>query len=694
MAEAVRRHEDLEALARIEALGARERETPEVRFVEGRVLERLGRLSAAATVYEAIDPAALPAALREPTLTRRLRLRARSGGCAGVADELARRAEAPTASPIDLDLAGRCAMERRDFERAARWSSAALARSEAGVDRPALARALAAAYDALGRPDDATSVLREAYTAAPEHPKAEALRALLASRSPAAAALDPALRLQLVERMLAAREAPRALALLDEVPAPRARTARAAHLRLRGQVLFAMRTRYAEAAEVLAEAARLAGAQGGADALASARALSRSGDDPGAMARYDALSRRHEGTELAEQASYLAANLALRGSRGDGIARMQAFVEGHPAAASRERVVEGSYLLALALHGQGDHTRALRHLGRACRRPSERVSREACAYLGARIDLARGERDAAIRALRGLASEEPHAWYGLHARRSLEALGLEPEPLPASAPAYVPEPLTLPEEVAFSAALGLVEEAASALREHGRGARGDSLEQLASYVAAHLELEDPAEAFRLAREGARRSGATQPDRRAFFVGAMHPRPFAAWLEPAATERGVDPAYVYGTMRQESGFDASAVSRVGALGLLQLMPSTARRAASAAGIPFDPGTLLDPRVNVRVALAEMQALVQRYPGRLPLVAAAYNAGTEKVDGWIAERGRLPLDLFVEWIPFDETRGYVRRVIGHAARYHALAGRPRAGLEFVDNSPISGVDSGAP
>jgi soluble lytic murein transglycosylase len=124
------------------------------------------------------------------------------------------------------------------------------------------------------------------------------------------------------------------------------------------------------------------------------------------------------------------------------------------------------------------------------------------------------------------------------------------------------------------------------------------------------------------------------------------------------------------MRQESAFDPGAISRVGAMGLLQLMPRTAERAAERLGVPFRPVMLFDPAWNVRLGAAEMASLAARLHGQLPLVVAAYNAGAHRVEGWLRATGRVEIDRFVEHIPYDETRNYVRRVIGHFARYRYL------------------------
>ncbi|MEM1414529.1 MAG: lytic transglycosylase domain-containing protein, partial [Myxococcota bacterium] len=159
--------------------------------------------------------------------------------------------------------------------------------------------------------------------------------------------------------------------------------------------------------------------------------------------------------------------------------------------------------------------------------------------------------------------------------------------------------------------------------------------------------------------------------------AAYPRPEEELVREVAERLGLPWEHLYATMRQESAYDADATSHADARGLLQLLPSVAGRDARRLGLPARPGDLYDPEVNVRLGAEEIARLHRRYAGCLPLVAAAYNAGAARVDRWRRELGTDGgLDLFVERIPFDETRGYVRRVLSHVARYRYLAGGEEA------------------
>ena len=143
-------------------------------------------------------------------------------------------------------------------------------------------------------------------------------------------------------------------------------------------------------------------------------------------------------------------------------------------------------------------------------------------------------------------------------------------------------------------------------------------------------------------------------------------------------RSASPALVYAIARQESSFDPRAQSSAGARGLMQMLPSTARRTAQRAGASFDERKLLaEPAFNAQLGAAHLGELMEEQPGSLILTFAAYNAGGRRVKEWIAAFGdprdpRVdPID-WVERIPFTETRNYVQRVAENLEIYRLRLG----------------------
>jgi len=138
---------------------------------------------------------------------------------------------------------------------------------------------------------------------------------------------------------------------------------------------------------------------------------------------------------------------------------------------------------------------------------------------------------------------------------------------------------------------------------------------------------------------------------------------------------VDPALVFGLMRAESAMQPDALSPAGARGLLQLMPGTASEVARRNGLRFNGNAeLMDPAVNIPLGVAHLAELQARYDGQWIFVAAAYNAGVNAVGRWLQERPQTAPDIWLETLPFFETRDYVPRVLAFATIYEWLMQRP--------------------
>jgi soluble lytic murein transglycosylase len=172
----------------------------------------------------------------------------------------------------------------------------------------------------------------------------------------------------------------------------------------------------------------------------------------------------------------------------------------------------------------------------------------------------------------------------------------------------------------------------------------------------------------------------------FFGGPewseSHPHPYAQEVAQAARKYGVDPDLLFAVMRVESVYQRRIVSHAGAVGLMQIMPRTGRLIADELGERGRTTTdLLDPQTNLEYAAWYLSSLLARMNGRLPLAIASYNGGPHNVRRWIRNYGEhVPLDAFLERIPFSETKRYVRRVLGYYGQYKAERGQ-RIGLMAV-------------
>ncbi|MDP9126609.1 MAG: transglycosylase SLT domain-containing protein, partial [Pseudomonadota bacterium] len=169
------------------------------------------------------------------------------------------------------------------------------------------------------------------------------------------------------------------------------------------------------------------------------------------------------------------------------------------------------------------------------------------------------------------------------------------------------------------------------------------------------------------------------------IAQRYPMPFRRDIIEAATNAGLDPAFVFGLIRQETRFMGNLRSAVGANGLMQLMPATAKWAARKSGIPYRPELITDASTNLRIGSFYLKLVLDSLGGSDPMAAAAYNAGPARPRRW---RGGMMLapEVWTENVPFFETRDYVKKVMTNAAVYDALLGnkgpqlRPRLGPQI--------------
>ena len=154
-----------------------------------------------------------------------------------------------------------------------------------------------------------------------------------------------------------------------------------------------------------------------------------------------------------------------------------------------------------------------------------------------------------------------------------------------------------------------------------------------------------------------------------------PTPYRTEVTARARELGLDPSHVFGLIRQESRFIVDARSHVGASGLMQLMPATARWTARKIGLNnYQAELIADPAVNLRLGTSYLKYVLDDFGGSLAMAAAAYNAGPSRSRKW-REGPVLEPAVWAENIPFSETRDYVKKVLSNSAFYAArLSERP--------------------
>ena len=520
--------------------------------------------------------------------------------------------------------------------------------------------AAAAAFDRLDRE----------HPVSPEATAARARLVALAGQLPARSASERAsLLLDRGNALLSAGRTTDAIAALRAVPLASLDAAEADLARVRlGRALLA-KGRAAEGRALLQQV-RPDSPHAAEAAFQLARDQARRA---GSAAPFEAVADRFPGTQWGEEALLSLANHYQKDALDDeALPWWRRLVAEYP---------QGRYVERAAWRtGWGDY-RARRYEAAAQRfettarlRPPS-GSTAGFLYWSARSRLALGQTDRARELLLETIQRYAHAYHGVRATEGLTRLGGRPAPRPVILATAPPPDAPLPEPRASRVRqlllIDRLPEAAAELRLLPESPR----------VQATLAWADW-------RQGRYRPAITAM-KRAYpeWVGEAGNRlPSEVWqilfplrydreLRLAAQEEGVDPALVAALILQESSFDAGALSRAGARGLMQVMPATGRTIARAKGLRFRRAALVDPETSLDFGTHYLRQMSERFSGAAEKVLAAYNAGPHRVDAWTARRGELTPEEFTESIPFSETRTYVMIVLANREQYRRLYGLVR-------------------
>ena len=169
------------------------------------------------------------------------------------------------------------------------------------------------------------------------------------------------------------------------------------------------------------------------------------------------------------------------------------------------------------------------------------------------------------------------------------------------------------------------------------------------------------------------------------IDLRFPLPLKRTFSQMAQERTMNTSLLYAISRQESALYPLAQSPVGARGLMQLMPATAKETAAKLGVPYrNEQQLFDPTMNIRLGSAYLKRLLDVYDGNRILAAAAYNAGPGRVKRWREQSTNKPMDVWVESIPYRETRNYVQNVLSFDLIYQHKLQQP---LRFMSEHELN-------
>ncbi len=668
---AVRLERWAEAATKIDALPESDRNRPEVKYARARAALGAGDPAKARDLLTGLDEA-LPALAGDIQ-----RYRAEACAVAGPyaeaaaffgksarAKDLARAAEAH-------ERAGDLPSARKAAERAVTLAQKANSKPAEATSRAVRARL------AQGGPTGPAALadLRWIATFAPATPEGRAARE----------ALDK-LKITLTPREVEARieallDAARGDEAVAEVEGPAGATLPSkVRLHLHATALYKAR-RHEDAAAAFEKAAKGGTGREAEELHFQARALARAERDDEAIKKHREVAKRFRATPWGDRSAFLAAQLlAQTGKYKEATQAFTAYLGAFP---HGERKDAAEYERAIAMLS-GDNPRQARQILAKLEGDAKRDDVARLIELQGVAALRAGEREIAIRLWNKVLRTAPLSWASAMARARLLQAGETPPPVmdPAPAPAAVPVEGALPQAAALLSSLGLDADAESYLMAneqsfaapyvghesealcgmYGKLSRAKRRYRVGSAAVAYTTLmRTPSASERWAWE------------------CVYPDPYRDHVRTTERERSLPLGLVHAVMRQESAFDPAIASPAGAVGLLQIIPPTAKAIAREIDAAPEGGAtvpeafeLSNPELSVRYGGYYLSKLLGMFQGSVPLAAAAYNAGPKIVSHWLAAGADLDADVFVARIPYEETRGYVARVTGNLLRYQWLAG----------------------
>ncbi len=398
----------------------------------------------------------------------------------------------------------------------------------------------------------------------------------------------------------------------------------------------------------------------------AARALARSGRVTESIAEFEAIGNGND--TLAASARFLAGT--LWDDRDNARARTHYLSVATKAPRADQRF-EANWRLGWGAYRAGRYEEAERRLQGVADDAADPIEALRGRYWSARAALRAGDATGAER-LAELAHEFPFTYYGWRAAGYgvASAAAVAKTARPAATETNSRLPARTLERARILIEAGLPEEAVREILSIRRKARtlSDRL------VLANLlqDAGDPYQAQRLILDAHLLDLAHGPrGGDAELWWSAYPNAYAEHIEPAVADRAVDASVVFAVMREESGYRPKVLSVSGARGLAQIMPETGRRLASQLGATdFDPDELFVPQRNLELAAHYLESLLRRFDGRTSAAVASYNAGPTAIARWLAADGQLPDDEWVETIPYDQTRAYVKRVLRSVYAYEVL------------------------
>jgi soluble lytic murein transglycosylase len=386
----------------------------------------------------------------------------------------------------------------------------------------------------------------------------------------------------------------------------------------------------------------------------------RIGENAEAVHRFLEFATAHPESPLADNALFYAALIRKHeGSHRDALELFRKILAEYPASSHAPRSLWES---AWSLYLSGDFAQSAKTFALLS---NDSAWREKALYWQGRA-LGHSGSEAAARSVYAVVQREfPAGYYALNIEKETGTRHTRIPHLEASFHASLPEPPGM-ERAQTLIALGLHEEARKELAAVKRR-NGSSFKGSLAHAGLYLAMNDYRSAMGLFKmEALSRDNGNLP----YAWAILYPAGFNDIVARHTANMGIDESLTYALIRAESSFSPTVRSPVGALGLMQLMPATAKDTAKGMGESVSTFQLTNPEVNVRIGTRHLRDLINRFNGNLVSAVAAYNAGSTPVTRWRKNFPTLREDEFIENIPYAETREYVKKVLAAREVYRRL------------------------
>lgn len=409
-----------------------------------------------------------------------------------------------------------------------------------------------------------------------------------------------------------------------------------------------------------------------------AKAMGKRGKDDEAVAAYLVVTDKNPSSDLADDALLGAASVRkFQRRRDEQLTLLKRLLSEYPESNLRR---EARWEMAWASYLAGDLSTAATTFRQLT---TDAGMREKALYWYGRSLLAAGEAATAQASFAMLLDEYPAGFYAQTYRKETKTPELPPLAAPADLTATLPLPVGY-DRIKALVAMGFYDEARKELAAvKGKGA--GQQKNLLGLARLYLEMGDYHGAQALFRQERPR----RLDRETLTLWEIsYPLAFRDTVGRAARDNGLPQWLIYSVISAESSFLPTALSPVGAMGLMQIMPATADAIKGKRGATQKPANLNDPEVNIALGARHLRNLLNLYHGDVMAAVAAYNAGSGNVSRWKKTAGNLRDDEFIEGIPFGETRDYVKKVLAGAGVYERLYTSPPASGQ----TPTAGAENG--